>query len=299
MNTLSARLFPTVISLCLLGSISIAQTTTNVQLFGVNLIKNATAEEGEAAAVDDQVKFIPNWNKEGYMTAFTYRAGSTTPWPDSSWPSRTSPGPASRGLNYFACASVDRVDECTADQTIDLEPAANIVDTAEVLYELSGYFGGSGLDASYAELKVEFYNSQGIKVDGNSIGAVSPGDRGAVTGLLERKASGKILAKTRKAKITLSLKRGGDWNRAMADNLSFALFSPSVPATIQISPAVELNYTTEVGRNYQLQYVTDLGATDGWKNLGAPFIGDGSTIRCFDSVELGKTRRYYRMMVNP
>jgi hypothetical protein len=277
-----------------------AQSTTNVDLFDANLIVNGHAEQGGGASPDSvTVLTIPSWEKEGFLTVVQYDRATG----NSVYPKLTSPGPTDRGVNFFAVCYNGTIGggpaEASASQTIDLSSARGIISSGEVLFELSGYFGGYDSWGDYAELTAKFLDQNGTVLNAAVVGQASPDNRGNVTGLLERKVSGKLPPTTRKALIVLHMVKvhWEAWaqNTGYADNLSFTLFSPSLAPNLSINSAVELFFKTEVSKRYQLQFINGLETSTGWNDLGAAIERDGSVYKVIDSVEPGQPRRFYRL----
>ena len=275
-----------------------AQTFTNADLFNVNLIVNGNAETvvnpADVTEADTRgVIPVPGWQKEGYFTIVKYLPANTT----DQYVSQKSQGPDKRGISCFeGGANFEGVN--SAKQKIDLAPARTIIDTGNVMYELSGYFGkaawfGYGRQWS-SRMSVQFLDQNGQVLDSTSVGDVTADELGGIVGLLQRQTSGKLPSKTRSVNVLLSL----DAYSGIADNVSFTLFSPEVlPQSVTVNSAVEILMPTEQGKTYQLQYIPDLETQTGWINMGVPFQGDGTVYRIFDSCTPGKPRRFYRMMV--
>lgn len=66
---------------------------------------------------------------------------------------------------------------------------------------------------------------------------------------------------------------------------------------LDIHPAVEVSWATEVGRRYQVQFSTDV-VNPNWTNFGPVIVGDGSPKSLFDTTRLNdaKTIKYYRLV---
>jgi hypothetical protein len=65
--------------------------------------------------------------------------------------------------------------------------------------------------------------------------------------------------------------------------------SPPVQVTMDIFPAVELEWPSEIGVVYQLQYSDDAVT---WQNLGEPMSGTGSLMKIFQPARSPATRLY-------
>ena len=99
---------------------------------GQNLILNPGAEAGPGTSSDSVVK-VPDWKQTGGFTAAQY-----------SWSggdiSATSPGPSTRGKNYFYGGPAAATS--TGMQLITLAPGA--ASSNKLVYVLSGWLGGYG-----------------------------------------------------------------------------------------------------------------------------------------------------------
>jgi uncharacterized repeat protein (TIGR03803 family) len=72
---------------------------------------------------------------------------------------------------------------------------------------------------------------------------------------------------------------------------------PECQAVTFTNSTLNLEWCTEAGGSYQLQYTSDLGLNK-WDNLGDAFIATGSTLNITDSVTNGP-QRFYRLMLAP
>src|SRR5450432_1654969 len=103
---------------------------------GTNLVVNGDAEAttgGNGSAVD-----ISPWvAKVERVTAVTYGVAG--------FPTANSPGPATRGLNFFAGGPADPNDANAntgiAQQTIDISSLAVDIDAGRIKYNLSAFVG--------------------------------------------------------------------------------------------------------------------------------------------------------------
>ena len=60
---------------------------------------------------------------------------------------------------------------------------------------------------------------------------------------------------------------------------------------------LNLTWSTEAGRTYQLQYSSDLISSN-WINLSSPITATGATLSTTDSITNGP-QRFYRLVVAP
>ena len=141
-----------------------------------------------------------------------YSAGNGYPGPGD-------PGPGDRGNNFFAGGNGAAVS--TATQNIDLSANAADINQGNVIFELSGYFGGFSSDNDNARLSATFFNGN------TSLGIVTVGhatakDRGNATGLILRRGSGIVPVNATRVVITQTMTRiSGNSNDGYADSLSF------------------------------------------------------------------------------
>jgi hypothetical protein len=66
--------------------------------------------------------------------------------------------------------------------------------------------------------------------------------------------------------------------------------------SIRIYTAAEIVFDTEVGKTYQIQAVSNLGA--GWQNVGTPIPGTGTSMSYVTSTRSG-AQQFYRVMHTP
>ena len=94
---------------------------------------------------------------------------------------------------------------------------------------------------------------------------------------------------------------------AVADNNDIALgndfalddfsFSTNSLVPVRIYTAVEINWNSQAGQNYQVQYATIVN-TNNWMNFGAPVPGTGTNNSVFDSTR-GQPMKFYRVLALP
>lgn len=70
-------------------------------------------------------------------------------------------------------------------------------------------------------------------------------------------------------------------------------YTPAIPS-IDVAPAIEIKWPSEVGKKYQVQW-TDTLAPENWNDLGEALDGTGSVMNYFDSV-VG-SGRFYRIQI--
>lgn len=181
--------------------------------YGVNLIRNGDAEEGNPAGCIVQAS-VPGWTRgEGQFT--TCRYGT----PD--YPSASSPGPPNRGNNFFWGGNVAK---SVATQSIDVSFAAADIDRGGVSYNLSGYLGGYSNQDDNVTVRAIFRSSPFAIAGQASIGPVLAAERQNTTGMVLKSATGTVPAGTRAIEIQVEVNRAqGTANDGYADNLSLVL----------------------------------------------------------------------------
>ena len=192
-----------------------------------NLLVNSGAEAGPASAIGEQVVTVPGWTLDGNFTVVTYN-------PDFGGPSTSSPGPAGRGLNYFAGGPGNGLS--SASQTLDLSSYQSWFASHALAFTLSGWLGGFESQNDNAVLSVRFLDAQGNELEFASTNSISAGDRNNVTGLLFLSTgfadSANVHLSPVQAVVTLTMTRtDGSYNDGYADNLSFTI-DDGVPAAV-------------------------------------------------------------------
>jgi uncharacterized repeat protein (TIGR03803 family) len=72
---------------------------------------------------------------------------------------------------------------------------------------------------------------------------------------------------------------------------------PEFQAVTLTNSTLSLNWSTEAGGTYQLQYNSDLSSTN-WTNLGSPVTATGATLSTTDSLN-NAPQRFYRLVLSP
>jgi hypothetical protein len=197
-------------SLALLALLCLVPRQANAFSYGVNLILNGNAEAGGSSTNGSPVS-VPNWTTSAFFTVIPYTAGG-------GYPTGSDPGPPDR-LNQFFGGGNAAVS--TATQNIDLSANAADINAGNVIFELSGYFGGFSSDNDNARLSATFFNgntSLGIV----TVGHVTAKDRANATGLFLRRGSGVVPVNSTRVVITQTMTRfNGTSNDGYADSLSF------------------------------------------------------------------------------
>jgi hypothetical protein len=183
-----------------------------------NILKNPDAEAG-AGSSDGSVVAVPGWTETNGASFTAVKYGAT-----GGFPTGTSPGPKTRGKNFFAGGPNDENSSIVASQTVKMKPYHKAIDKGTVTYSLQGYLGGQGTDNDQALIEIDFKDKDGFLIDSATLPAVTATDRNNVTGLLKRTVKGSIPMGTRSIYVQLIFDRiDGTYNNAYADNLSLTL----------------------------------------------------------------------------
>jgi len=212
-----------IIGTCFFATNMLISNPTVASLHGTNLIVNPGAEADVGATNSSTIVPPSGWTVLGDLTALQY--GTAV-----GFPTAASPGPPSRGNNFFAGEPNPNADDVASSgsQTIDVSSESTEIDLGNVTYSLEGYFGGFESQDDTAGLEAIFYDADPL-VGGNflgieGIGHVNAADRGNVTGLLFRSGNGSVPLGTRFILVELFLLGGnGSYNDGYADNLSFRI----------------------------------------------------------------------------
>jgi hypothetical protein len=201
------------VSLISLTAIASFPARANAFSYGVNLVLNGNADAA-AGSSDGSVVSVPNWTPtSGAFTAISWTAAN-------GYPIGSDPGPPDRGANFFAGGNGAAVS--TATQNIDLSANANDINAGNVIFELSGYFGGFSSDNDNARLSATFYDINNTSLGIVTVGHATAKDRGNATGLIFRRGSGIVPANTTRVVITQTMTRlSGNSNDGYADSLQF------------------------------------------------------------------------------
>jgi hypothetical protein len=200
-------------------------------LIGTNIIVNGDAESDigapNAVAI---VSPSAGWTLVGDFTVVQYGALG-------GFPNATSPGPSSRGLNFFAGGPNNIFS--SAEQTVDVSTDAALIDSGLIEFTLEAFLGGFSFQADRGTLTATFLNSVGSTLGTSSVGPVTTGDRGSISGLLATSANGAVPVGTREIDISLQMMRfDGSYNDGYADNLSLVLTSSSSSSNSAAEPSV-------------------------------------------------------------
>lgn len=205
----------------------------------VNLITNGDAE-AQQGLTGNTNHDVDGWEPEtGAFTVIRYGE-------PGNFPTAASPGPAIRG-NYFISGGPSSA-LATATQSVNISGCAALIDTGNLEFNLSGYFGGLLGQNDRARLDVQFFNGSDIQIGLTSIGPVTNSDRSNSTGLLQRALTGAIPIATRSITFVLFIiPQAGD-NDGYADNLSFVIPLGPTAAEVAVGGRVTDQYGRAVSR---------------------------------------------------
>ena len=144
------------------GALLIGLTPVAANAASANLIKNPGAEAG-AGGTGGVVK-VPNWKTtNGDFTAVKYGAPG--------FPTKTGPGPASRGKNFFGGGpTVEPFGSSVATQTVSLASFAGKIDGRQGNVNVSGFFGGEAGQTDNSGMEIIFRDGHGNQTADSSIG---------------------------------------------------------------------------------------------------------------------------------
>jgi hypothetical protein len=194
-----------------------------------NLLADGDAESGDGSSTGFETFAAPGWTTVGDLTVVQYGA-------PGGYPDGTTPGPPSRGTNFFA-GGIDGGPGNSvthATQSADVSALAGLIHagttypTHAIHYTVSGWFGGYATQEDTAMLQVDFLDASDVALGSVTIGNVSAADRGGVTALLARSATGVVPDGTRRIVATLTMTWSGTsgYNDGYADELSLVLTRP-------------------------------------------------------------------------
>jgi hypothetical protein len=193
--------------------------------YGVNLIANGNAEAGSSSSTGAQVA-VPSWATTGAFTVIPYGA-------PNGYPTSGDPGPADRANQFFAGGNNAAVS--TATQEIDLSGNTTDINTGNVAYDLSGWFGGFSTDRDHASLTATFFNGL-TNLGSVTIGPATSKDRNFLTGFVLKEITGRVPVNTTRVVLTQTMTRvDGNSNDGYADSLSLVLSLKAGPATVNNS----------------------------------------------------------------
>ena len=190
--------------------------TSPGSVLGANLVVNGDAEAGPSNPLPATALYIPGWSSKTSPT-------TVEPYGATDSIAVSASGPTDRGVKLFCGSSIANNDD--AYQDIDVSPAAALIDSGKVTYEVSAWLGST--TASSPTLTYIFFDWSGLQLAPTAqLGPTS--HSGA--GLVETSHSGTLPSGTRRVHISLTFTN----YRFVADDISFTLSVPGLPV---ITPA--------------------------------------------------------------
>jgi hypothetical protein len=196
-----------------------------------NLVANPGAEDdvGSTDASCGGDLDVTGWEPEtGSFSAIQYGTGA--------FPSTAESAEIGGGTNLFT-GGCPTPSVSTGEQTMVVTGAAPEIDAGGVAATLSGYLGGFSSQDDQAKVEASFLDAGGTDL-GNpgvdlTIGPVTAADRGGLTDMLLRSASGEVPVGTRSILTRITLTRfSGSSNDGYADNLSLTLAAGLQPPVL-------------------------------------------------------------------
>ncbi|MDX2130745.1 MAG: hypothetical protein SFY69_01675 [Planctomycetota bacterium] len=203
-------------------ALAVAASSAFGQVFGVELVQNGGAEAGAASPDGSQpVPAIPGWTFTG-VNVVAYGT------PGGMFPTAASPGPVARGAQFFSGGNDN--DFANASQSIDVSAGAGDIDDGLVTFSMSGWLGGTGTQNDVAQLAAVFNDGAGQSIGTTTLVGPFAFERGGVTGMQLREATGPLPPGTRAITLVVSMVRTeGVYNNGFADNVSLTLTTTGVP----------------------------------------------------------------------
>lgn len=199
-----------------------APAPASAAILGMNLVVNGDAEAGGSSPSGFTVVPVPGWTTSSNFTVVGYAVGA-------GFPVVTDPGPAVRGLNFFAGGP--STPASSAFQVVDVSSESALIDAGQVAFDLAGYLGGYLGQEDSATFTAFFRDGIGGGLGSAAIGPVNRADRANLTGTIFRQVLGLLPTGTRSVKLQLDMTRhDGDYDDGYADNLSFSLTATGGPA---------------------------------------------------------------------
>jgi uncharacterized protein (TIGR03437 family) len=182
-------------------------------VLGTNLVANGDAEAGKGVPATSTASYVPSWA--------TSRGASVAPYGGTGWISVSSPSPVDRGVNLF-CGGV--AGATSSYQDIDVSPAAPLIDSGQVTYQVSAWLGGIASNQS-PTLTYTFFDWTDKQV--GTTAQLDPAAH-AGTALVQESHSAILPSGTRRVHIAIAFPSPG----SLADNIAFTLDAPSGPPVI-------------------------------------------------------------------
>src|SRR6266511_1956304 len=187
--------------------------------FGVNLLRNAGAETGEASPNGETLVPIPRWT--GTLTVNRY-GGSNGPPNFWVFPPVSEAQRINGGAQFFAGAAGG-----TLSQPIDMAWAAAAIDLGVVTATLSGWLGGYMSQRDPGTVEAEFFDNGSTQVGRAVIGPIAPAERGNDSRFVHKTTTVAVPRRARRIRVVLTATRQeGGYADTYFDNLSLILHAP-------------------------------------------------------------------------
>ncbi len=179
-----------------------------------NLIINGNGETGKCAQEWTQATTVPGWTTtQGNPNVQCYSVASIG-----------TPNSSLQGSSFLADGPYG---DSSMNQTINVSAAASAIDGGGITWNLSGWLGGYTTYGGQATVTSTFLSGSGANLGTATIGPVSAWDRGYVTKLLARSATGNVPVGTRSINTKVVFNNtNGYVNVGYVDNLSLTLSTP-------------------------------------------------------------------------
>ena len=185
--------------------------------FGTNLVKNGGFEVdagGNGTTLVRPSKWTPG-SPIGDATVVTYGASG-------GFPTASSPGPPSRGLNFVAGGNGYAQSELF--QRINVSWAASTIDAGDAQCVAAAFVGGYGAQADNVAVYLDLRDGSTFQIGNATIPWVTPAQRGNTTGLFRRFWKGKLPVGTRYIDLHPTFRRySGAYNDGYLDAVSLKL----------------------------------------------------------------------------
>jgi uncharacterized protein (TIGR03437 family) len=188
--------------------------TSPGSVLGMNLVGNGGAEGSAGVPHTSTAPYVLDWSTSG--------GASVAPYGGTGWITTSDPGPVNPGVNLFCGGALNGTS--TMYQDIDVSPAATLIDSGPVTYDVSGWLG-SLAGTNGPTLTYLFYDWSGTQLA--PTGQLIPA-RHSGTALVDTSNAGTLPSGTRRVHISLSFPT----DDALADNIAFTLAAPSGPPVI-------------------------------------------------------------------
>ena len=192
-----------------------AQMVQAQSILGTNLIVNGDAEMGKAGTdLKTPVATIPGWTTQsGKPTVLPYNA--------TGYVQLTDPTPPHPGFQYFAAAFPSL--PAVISQTIDISPAASLINAGNAEFIGSAYMGSIGGLSMGTQMAIAFQNANGQTFSTVIVGSfMFPLATSGTSGMFFQQQIGLVPVGTVRVTISLTL-QDGNLDTGVADSLSFML----------------------------------------------------------------------------